>query len=606
MQKQSGVNSFRQWYPLLYLLPILLTGAAVLSFGVNVPFLDQWAMVDYFRVMKEGTLQFWQLWAQHNEHRIVIPRLVFLALGFASNWNTILEMLFGVLLISVVLFVLFVLNERTLRRLPEGDRLLPRAAFLVSGFILFSLAQHENWFWGFQVTFFLVQFFAALSILVLLIGTVSSFSWRFCIAALLCVAASFSVAQGLLTWLAMLPLVATSPKTRRSRTVATLVWLSLAAVTGALYFHQYVSPGGAYTPDRYYALKHPVEAAHFLMVLLGNQFSRLGGGGVFGPQFGQPGGADVKAILTLATVIGAAFLIAYLLLAVHAIRIKAFEAYKPWIALGLFGLLSTMMITVGRSGWGLEGALTSRYQTAPTFLLVSVVQMAAFTFRAQRSRLKFYGFSVVLVVLLCAIAVNTISSVPQITKIQKGRQLGKVCLELVRYVDMTLDNTPYHCLWNLYPIKVEGKTGFLRAAEILEQLGFRKLASNFRFVEAPSSDWGGFDQPGGVTQQAIPEQTIQLSGWAVLPDRQQLPEAIAISINDQRTFITAVRPDVTRPDSAQLSESTRSKNSGWTAEIPLDLLPNGEVKFHAWVYDPQNQQFVKLAEPNGPIQVVTR
>jgi hypothetical protein len=166
-----------QYYKVLYLFPILLIIWCVFKYGMNVPFMDQWTIVDLLKLASEGNLNLSHLSMQHNEHRIILPKLIFLALGFVSKWNTLLEMLFGILLISAVFF--HRINENALEGFLQNNRTIPRIALLVSGFLLFSLSQHENWLWGFQVTFFLVQALFALSVFVMTTTVIRSFVRRF-------------------------------------------------------------------------------------------------------------------------------------------------------------------------------------------------------------------------------------------------------------------------------------------------------------------------------------------------------------------------------------------------------------------------------------------
>src|SRR5215208_7141850 len=76
--------------PPLYLIIIILTNT------VDVPFADQWALVPLLERSYRGTLSLHDLWAQHNEHRLLFPRLIMLALARLSAWNTHIEMLANV------------------------------------------------------------------------------------------------------------------------------------------------------------------------------------------------------------------------------------------------------------------------------------------------------------------------------------------------------------------------------------------------------------------------------------------------------------------------------------------------------------------------------
>lgn len=75
------------------LLPAALLFYFVHRFGVDVPFLDEWhAFVIPLQQFDQGTLGFSALLAQHNEHRMVFPRLLTLANATLFHWNRTAEM----------------------------------------------------------------------------------------------------------------------------------------------------------------------------------------------------------------------------------------------------------------------------------------------------------------------------------------------------------------------------------------------------------------------------------------------------------------------------------------------------------------------------------
>ena len=63
------------------LLPPILLLIFVKVFGVNVAYADEWTLVPMIEKLKAGTLTFGELYRGHNEHRILIPRIVMLLLA---------------------------------------------------------------------------------------------------------------------------------------------------------------------------------------------------------------------------------------------------------------------------------------------------------------------------------------------------------------------------------------------------------------------------------------------------------------------------------------------------------------------------------------------
>src|SRR5258708_38430482 len=91
--------------------PALLIIALVVRYWANVPFWDEWELVPIISAYHHGTLSFADFYAQHNEHRILIPNLVRFGLAQASGWDTRWEMTFS-LLVAVVTFGLLALMLR--------------------------------------------------------------------------------------------------------------------------------------------------------------------------------------------------------------------------------------------------------------------------------------------------------------------------------------------------------------------------------------------------------------------------------------------------------------------------------------------------------------
>ena len=72
----------------LILAAPLLIGLLVFKNGVDFPVLDEWdGTAPLFEKMADGTLGVADFFAQHNEHRIFFPRLIFFTLGRLTHWN---------------------------------------------------------------------------------------------------------------------------------------------------------------------------------------------------------------------------------------------------------------------------------------------------------------------------------------------------------------------------------------------------------------------------------------------------------------------------------------------------------------------------------------
>src|SRR5437016_13840029 len=98
---------------LLIAAPPLLIGFLILRDGVDVPFWDEWdGTAPLFEKMAAGTLGFADFFAQHNEHRILFPRLIFFGLGRLTHWNVRAELFVIWFLALVCLFNILLMTRR--------------------------------------------------------------------------------------------------------------------------------------------------------------------------------------------------------------------------------------------------------------------------------------------------------------------------------------------------------------------------------------------------------------------------------------------------------------------------------------------------------------
>src|SRR5436190_13554888 len=144
----------------LALAPILAAFAFVAAYGVNIPYLDDWDTVRLIGQESRG-FSLSEIFAQYNEHRIIVPRLVQLGLAGIDNYDTRPEMYVVVLASLGTLIVLALAARRTL------GGVWPFALSLLA-YLVFSLRQRENFLWGFQVGFAFVELFGALALYLLL------------------------------------------------------------------------------------------------------------------------------------------------------------------------------------------------------------------------------------------------------------------------------------------------------------------------------------------------------------------------------------------------------------------------------------------------------
>lgn len=225
------------------------------------PFWDQWEVIYDLAQGRKPWSWPW-LWSQHNEHRIVIPRLLIgLDLAWFGGRNVFLYcLLFAVQFCHWAVFSYLIESERALqtgaRRFLQG--------FL--GICLFHPNQLENFAWPFQVGFLLPFLLATMAFAAIAVRKPQWTRTNLCFLALAPLLAGMNLSGGLL--LGAFVLLLAVERKRQWSVIAALATIYL--VWGALYLHGYVSPGGAASPLSY--LGHPHEIYRYVLSYFGHSF----------------------------------------------------------------------------------------------------------------------------------------------------------------------------------------------------------------------------------------------------------------------------------------------------------------------------------------------
>jgi hypothetical protein len=125
-------------------LAMTLAGLWLVSrYGLKMPFADEWCWLG--RVTGEEPVTWSWLWAQHNEHRIVLPRLIYLGLGRLSGFDFRAAPYFDVVVLSG-LSLLMMGAARFGRGAPSWyDSVFP--------LVLLQWSPYSDLIWGFQLAF---------------------------------------------------------------------------------------------------------------------------------------------------------------------------------------------------------------------------------------------------------------------------------------------------------------------------------------------------------------------------------------------------------------------------------------------------------------------
>ncbi len=187
----------------LVIMGCLITASSlqfVIDTYVPIPFLDEWDMIiNWIHKQHEAGSVFVTLFDQHNEHRFAIPRLLFIADFTLLDGKGILNLV-GVWVVQALhALVLWWLIVRALS-MTRWARIATAGVLLA---LLFSAMQLDNLAVGFQVQFVGVFFFATLFVWCLLsrVRSRRRADGRLLVGILLAMVATFTMANGLLTWI---------------------------------------------------------------------------------------------------------------------------------------------------------------------------------------------------------------------------------------------------------------------------------------------------------------------------------------------------------------------------------------------------------------------
>jgi hypothetical protein len=325
-------------------MPIIL-GLAIYRTSVPLPFQDEWEWAQQIYDMHRGALTFAQLWAQHNEHRVIFPNLITLGLDRLGGWNPTREQYLGVVLLIITQVGLIRLFVRS-ARWP-----LSAVASVAGSILLYGFWQWENFAAGVDFVWFICNA-AAIWLLVLL--SAPHRRWPHLLgAAALSVVATYSEAQGLLCWFMGAIVIVLIPR----KLVPTLsVWLIATAAAYFGYVH-----GLVHVPnDNFHVsvLRQPLLVFHYWAVYFGV------------PLMGWKGlqSSEIVGLIGVGL-----FILSFIIDVCSHYRLRRMVLTAPWYALGALPFATGFGTAAGRAGFGLDQALAPRYTTVSTLIWIALI-----------------------------------------------------------------------------------------------------------------------------------------------------------------------------------------------------------------------------------------
>jgi hypothetical protein len=339
---QSRASAALSW--LILLGGIVTIGVAAHTIVIaysSLPFSDGWTQISVVAYGENPFSLAW-LWRQHNEHRLVIPKL-FLATDLRLFRATQVFLLSSIFAIQ---FLHWMLLAWSMSGLGGWRGSLWRSGAGLAAFCLFCPSQWENLLWGFQTCFVLPGLFATLSFVGLLLYRIASqrpdrqYGWGFLVLSIAgALGATYSLANGNLLW----PLLTVAALLLRLGRPAVLTYLVTGAISTVLYIHNYFRPGHHANPVS--SLRSPLKLVEFIAAYFGSSWVRR-----------DIGWAVCFGIAGLA--------IAFVFLWRLGRSARGTQVFSVQIALTLLFCMGTGFLTaLGRLNFGIMQGFVSRYQT---------------------------------------------------------------------------------------------------------------------------------------------------------------------------------------------------------------------------------------------------
>ncbi|CAB3742454.1 hypothetical protein LMG24238_06885 [Paraburkholderia sediminicola] len=300
-----------------------------------IPWMDQWdGFVGFYNSVHGAPFE--TLFQQHNEHRIVFSRLLFLTDIWAFGGMNAFTVVANYVLAALIAFLVWT----QARRNSASDSLLAGA---LSAAMLMSWMQRENLAWGFQSQGFAVYLFALLAFAQYSRG-------RLLFALVLCLCATYSMGNGVAAFFVL----AIQALLLRRPAKDVVIAIVAGAATATAYFWKFVPSPIPKPPG------HGIVAQiKFALVFLGN------------PLYYMHAGLIASAILGLVSLAFAAYLV------VRLYRARSITPYQSFLIAG-YGLVVASILGAAHARWpfGLPEAASSRYTTPALIGLLLLALLA--------------------------------------------------------------------------------------------------------------------------------------------------------------------------------------------------------------------------------------
>ncbi len=404
---------------LTVIVPSVFIGLLTLHYSVHVPIWDQWEFVTILQKHIDHTLGFSDFWTQHNEHRILFPRVVMYLLGLVTRWDPYFEVIVNVVLGIMATLIVVISAHRSLKQYPASAVIVG----CILAFAILSPIQWENWLWGWQIQWFLSVLVSLVAIHIL---AYKELSRQNVFIALLCsIIATYSLANGFTVWLLCLIALLL----RRAQTRQIISWIVAGTTATGLYYYNYINP--AYHPSKTLFLSQPLSFIRYILVYIGKPISLR---------------------LYMAVWLGGIVTLIFASSVFYLWKKGKIQDSIFWITLVLYALLGACSTAISRLGFGIEQAFSSRYSTISTLFVVGTIvigcqAISLYTGAEKHTSSKQTGFlALFLLPFVVLLTMSYAKGIVQMRAYSSTLHRSQTCLQLAQSSDED-------CLLLAYPSK---------------------------------------------------------------------------------------------------------------------------------------------------------
>ncbi len=361
---------------ILGLVAFLVSVALTVRTYMPCPFWDEWSEIS--PVAHGAGFSSWGwLWSQHNEHRILITRLLLLAdLQFfgGKNISLLIEMyLTQALLLAAIC--------HAVERFTNFPRYLKTTLDGLFAFCLFHPNQAQNLTWPFQVSFILAFAIATFAFLAI------AFFERFRLSVLVVIGlslapllAALNVAGGLLIG----PVSIAFAIFKRLRVRHIVAMTALFSASTVAYLTGYYAADPKHPP--FAALRQVKDILVYVLTYFGASWTRL-----------LPHKERVTCLISF---------VCFGFLTVRAVRNRSRTSNFEWFCIAecVFMIATASVTAIGRLQFGVGQAYAGRYQTPAMLYWGSLCALALINFQRYRPMKFRYLQTAVLIILLLSTA----------------------------------------------------------------------------------------------------------------------------------------------------------------------------------------------------------